>query len=188
MVRAYQVSYEDLADPFDRGRTLSKAKEALWLNLFEKHLGLCRISRVLDVGCGTGRFSRLIAKQFGCFVVGIDPSVSMQAKAKAKCLQRTEWLRGRGEAMPFSEGVFDVCLASQVIQHFQNKRQALAEIHRVLGLGGKVGIRLSSHAQLQTILDYRFFPSGLQVERDRLPDVHIVRDMLRVAGFNRRVT
>jgi ubiquinone/menaquinone biosynthesis C-methylase UbiE len=183
-VSTYQVSYDELADLFDRGRTLSRVKEALWLKLFEKHLGLAGTSRVLDVGCGTGRFSILIAKRFECSVVGIDPSSSMLTKAKAKCPNGVEWLRGMGEALPFVADSFDVCLASQVVQHFQNKFQALSEIYRVLQSRGRVGIRLSSHAQLETILDYRFFPSGLQLEHKRLPDIHVVRDMLLAAGFS----
>jgi ubiquinone/menaquinone biosynthesis C-methylase UbiE len=184
-VITYQVPYDKLAAVFDRGRGLSAAKQMLWAGLFEKHLGLCRASRVLDVGCGTGRFSILTAKRFDCSVVGIDPSLSMLTKARAKCPQGVEWLRGKSEALPFGTGVFDVCLASQVIQHFENKPQALAEISRVLRPGGKVGIRISSHAQLHTILDYRFFPAALQIERDRLPDIQAVRDMLFAAGFGR---
>lgn len=184
-VSTYQVPYDDFADRFDRGRGLSIAKQILWAGLFEKHLGLYRASRVLDVGCGTGRFSILIAKRFQCSVMGIDPSLSMLIKARAKCPKGVEWLRGKGEAMPFGEGTFDVCLASQVVQHFQDKPQAFAEICRVLRPGGRVGIRISSHAQLQTILDYRFFPSALQIERDRLPDIQAVRDMLLAAGFGR---
>lgn len=179
----YQVPYDHFAEQFDRGRGLSAAKQVLWLSLFEKYLGLGKSSRVLDVGCGTGRFSIPIANQFECLVVGIDPSMSMLTKAKAKCPEGVEWLRGKGEAMPFSDSAFDVCLASQVVQHFHDMFQAFGEIYRVLQPSGRVGIRISSHAQLETILDYRFFPSGLQLERKRLPDIQIVRNMLLTAGF-----
>jgi ubiquinone/menaquinone biosynthesis C-methylase UbiE len=181
----YQVPYDRFADQFDRGRELSTAKQVLWLGLFEKYLGLGKSSRVLDVGCGTGRFSILIANHFECSVVGIDPSASMLTKARAKCPKKAEWLRGMGEAMPFSESAFDICLASQVVQHFQDKLRAFGEIYRVLQTGGKVGLRISSHAQLETILDYRFFPSGLPLERERLPDIHVVKEMLLTAGFGK---
>jgi len=182
-VITYQVPYDSFADMFDQVRGLTTSKQTLWLNLFEKHLGLGNATRVLDVGCGTGRFSILIAERFACPVVGIDPSLPMLAKAKAKCSQGIGLFCGKGEAIPFGEGVFDVCLVSQVIHHFENKPQALTEISRVLCPGGRVGIRISSHAQLHTILDYRFFPSALQIEHDRLPDIQVVKDMLLVAGF-----
>jgi SAM-dependent methyltransferase len=184
-VSVYQVPYDHFVDQFDQGRELSTVKQLLWLNLFKEHLDLNKSSYVLDVGSGTGRFSIPIANEFKCSVVGIDPSESMLNKAKVKCLDKVQWLCGIGEALPFVKDCFDVCLASQVIHHFQNKPQAFAEMHRVLRPGGKVGIRLSSHAQLSTILDYRFFPSGLHIELERLPDVHVVREMLLTAGFGR---
>ena len=179
-----KVDYASIANTYDRGRSLSEAKEMLWLSLFKQHLGLDTTSRVLDIGCGTGRFSILIARQSQCAVVGLDPSPSMLAEAKAKCPNEAEWLLARAEAIPFSDSLFDVCLASQVIHHFQDIHQAFVEMYRVLRYGGRLGIRYSSHAQLQTILDYRFFPSALLIDRERAPDIQAVRDLMRTVGFN----
>lgn len=179
-----QVDYDNLADLYDRSRALSQAKEILWLNLFKQHLGLGVTSRVLDVGCGTGRFSISIARQFRCAVVGIDPLPSMLAKAKEKCSTEIAWLLARAEAIPVADDAFDACLASQVIHHFQDKHQAFAEMHRVLQHGGRLGIRYSSHVQLQTILDYRFFPSALRIDLERLPDIGAVRGLMRTVGFS----
>jgi ubiquinone/menaquinone biosynthesis C-methylase UbiE len=179
------INYDNLADQYDRSRTLSPVNEVLWLDLFKQHLGLDKTSRVLDIGCGTGRFSILIAQQFRCAVVGIDPSFSMLTKGKVKCLNdQVTWLRTRGEAIPFSEGIFDVCFASQVIHHFDDQLRAFVEMHRVLRHGGRIGIRISSHAQLKTILDYRFFPSALQIDRKRLPDIQTVRGLMQTVGFS----
>jgi ubiquinone/menaquinone biosynthesis C-methylase UbiE len=180
-----RVNYSDLADRYDKGRTLSQTKEILWLNLFRQHLGLDTTLRVLDIGCGTGRFSMLIARQFRCAVVGLDPSPSMLAKAKAKCPDEIEWVLARAEAIPFSDGGFDACLASQVIHHFQDRHQAFVEMYRVLRPGGRFGIRYSSHAQLQTILDYRFFPSALLIDLERVPDIQMVRDLVQTVGFDK---
>lgn len=179
-----KVDYGSLANTYNKGRTLSEANEILWLNLFKQHLEPETTSRVLDIGCGTGRFSVLIARQFRCAVVGIDPSPTMLAKAKAKCPNEIEWLLARAEAMPFSDSAFDVCIASQVIHHFQDKHQACVEMYRLLRCGGRLGIRYSSHAQLQTILDYRFFPSALLIDLQRVPDIQAVIDLMRTVGFN----
>lgn len=178
-----RVDYASFAKVFDEGRSLSEAKKTLWVDLFVQHLGLDTTSYLLDVGCGTGRFSLLAAQRFRCAVVGIDPSPSMLAKAKAKCYNEIRWLLGRAEAMPFPDGAFDTCLASQVIHHFQDKKQAFAEMYRVLRYGGRLGVRHSSHAQLQTILDYRFFPSALRIDQERMPDVEAVRRLMRTVGF-----
>lgn len=179
-----KVDYAGLAKVYDEVRSLSEDKEILWLDLFKQYLGLDATSRVLDIGCGTGRFSILIAKRLGCPVVGIDPALSMLARAKAKCPNEAQWLLARAEAIPFSDNSFDVCLASQVIHHFTDKQLAFVEMHRVLRYGGRLGIRYSSHAQLETILDYRFFPSALLIDRERLPDIQEVRDLMYSAGFS----
>ncbi len=179
-----QVNYDNLAERYDQERALPQAKETFWLNLFKQHLGLDETSLVLDVGCGTGRFSIPIAGQFRCTVIGIDPSSSMLTRAREKCPIEIKWLSARAEAIPFTDGLFDLCLVSQVIHHFQDKQQAFFEMYRVLQHGGRLGIRYSSHAQLETILDYRFFPSALDIERRRMPDIHVVRDLMQTVGFN----
>jgi ubiquinone/menaquinone biosynthesis C-methylase UbiE len=182
------VDYAGLANVYDKGRSLSDAKEAFWLNLFNQHLGLDKTTHLLDAGCGTGRFSTSIAQQCRCTVVGIDPSPSMLAEAKAKCPYEITWLLARAEAIPFESNAFDAILASQVIHHFQDKRQAFVEMHRVLKCGGRLGIRYSSHAQLQTLLDYRFFPSALQIDLERVPDIQVLRDLMRTVGLSRCLT
>jgi SAM-dependent methyltransferase len=178
------MDYNSFADSFDKGRALSPAKEALWLNLFKQHLGLDMTSRVLDVGCGTGRFSVLIARQFRCAVVGIDPSLPLLKKAKTKCPREVDWILARSETIPFVDNTFGVCLASQVIHHMENKHQSFSEMYRVLRRGGRLGIRYSSHTQLRAMLEYRFFPSALQIDLERAPDIHEVRDRVRTAGFD----
>lgn len=179
-----QVPYEDIAPVFDKQRGLSSVKECLWKRVFAMHLGLKPSTRVLDVGCGTGRFAKLIADHFQCSVVGVDPSSAMLNQAKAKQVQSLELVQGIGETLPFFDGVFDFCLASQVAQHFHDLHSAIGEIHRVLVTGGGFGIRISSHSQLETILDYRFFPSALDIERRRLPSIpHLIGILLSV-GFS----
>ena len=168
---------------FDQGRSLSPSKKTRWVELFEQCLDLGAKSRFLDVGCGTGRFSLLAARQFQCTVVGVDPSSSMLAKARAKCYNGNKWLLGQAETLPFPGESFDACLASQVVHHFWDKRQAFAEMYRVLRRGGRLGVRYSSHAQLETILDYRFFPSALQIDRERMLDTDVMKGMMETVGF-----
>ena len=178
-----EVNYDNLAHSFDCGRALQKEKGDLWLALFRQHLRLDHTSWVLDVGCGTGRFAIPMASEIGCGVVGIDPSPAMLAEGMAKSSRAVTWLQGRAEALPLREGVFDACLASQVIHHFRDKYLALAEMLRVLKPGGRIGIRYSSHEQLRAILDYRFFPSALDIDLARVPAIDEVRELLRTVGL-----
>jgi SAM-dependent methyltransferase len=182
-VNTRKVNYVQWADGYDISRSLSKDKEALWLGVFRRYLGLDTGSRILDVGCGTGRFSILIARRLASFVVGLDQAPAMLARAKAKGYYGVQWLHARAESIPIPDGSFDACLVSQVIHHLEDKKLALAEMHRILRRGGRLGIRYSSHAQLATVLDYRFFPSALRIDLARLPDIHELRDLVCSAGF-----
>jgi ubiquinone/menaquinone biosynthesis C-methylase UbiE len=183
MMGTPRVDYANLASIYDNGRALSKGKEAMWLSLLEQHLGLDANSSFLDIGCGTGRFAVPLARQVKCTVVGLDPSPSMLAEAQRKCQSEVVWLLARAEAIPVRDAAFDVCFVSQVIHHFLDRHRAFAEMYRVLQQGGRLGIRYSSHAQLRTILDYRFFPSALSIDLDRLPDIPVVIDLMRTVGF-----
>jgi SAM-dependent methyltransferase len=75
--------------------------------------------RVLDVGCGTGYFSRLVARSVGPngVVVGIDPSESMiqYARQKTASIGNCEFQVGAAEALPFPGDHFDVVVSSLVL-------------------------------------------------------------------------
>ena len=98
--------------------------------------------RVLDVGCGTGYFSRLIARTLGPngVVVGIDQSESMiqYARQKAASIRNCEFQLGAAEALPAPIDYFDVVVSSLVLHHLPEdvRLRALEEMLRVLRRGG----------------------------------------------------
>lgn len=93
--------------------------------------------RVLDVGCGVGYGSALVAAQVR-EVVGID--VSEPSIARAKAQYRSENLKFA--AMPateldFPDGSFDAAYSIQVIEHIEDVELHLSEVTRVLRPGGR---------------------------------------------------
>jgi ubiquinone/menaquinone biosynthesis C-methylase UbiE len=98
-------------------------------------LGDLRGARVLDAGCGTGHFSLPLAAVNA--VTGIDISAEMLAFARAKGLIP---VRAAAEALPFSDGVFDVVLAASVIQLIPDGAAFVRELLRVVKPGGRVVI------------------------------------------------
>jgi ubiquinone/menaquinone biosynthesis C-methylase UbiE len=178
-----QVDYGGLAATYDKCRALPGEKAGYWAHLLERHLALNAGTRVLDVGCGTGRFATLLVEHLGCPVTGIDPSPAMLAVASTKPDEHLTWVQARAEAIPFADGAFDACLASQVIHHFTDRRRAFAEMSRVLRPAGRLAIRFSTHDQLRDFLDYRFFPSALAIDLARSPDGPEVWDLAQAAGF-----
>src|SRR3954464_7709862 len=63
--------------------------------------------RVLDVGCGEGRFSRLLAAR-GAYAVGLDPIAPLLEAALASRVGNERYILGAGERLPFGNASFDI--------------------------------------------------------------------------------
>jgi ubiquinone/menaquinone biosynthesis C-methylase UbiE len=102
--------------------------------------------RILDVACGTGVVTRLAAARVGGSgaVAGLDVNPGMLAVARSAAANDAsiEWYETSAEAMPLADGSFDVVLCQMGLQFMPNKVQALKEIRRVLGPGGRVVLNL----------------------------------------------
>ena len=95
--------------------------------------------RILDLGCGSGVFTRMLRKKYPkAQVYGLDAAFNMLSQAKQKKSWRTKFALFNGdiEHLPFASGCFDLIFSNQVI-HWVNSRQVLfAEIKRVLSNEG----------------------------------------------------
>jgi SAM-dependent methyltransferase len=102
-------------------------------------LGAPSGARWLDVGCGTGAFSELIAKRCApASLAGIDPSPEQIAYAREH-FPRFRFEVGGSAAMPFADGAFDVVASALVIHFIPDRQKAFADMKRVLAPGGLVG-------------------------------------------------
>lgn len=94
--------------------------------------------RVLDVGCGGGFLAESFARD-GFDVTGIDPSGrSVQAAANHAATEglSIDYRVGRGEALPFPDGAFDIVACCDVLEHVDDVGQVLGEVARTLTDGG----------------------------------------------------
>lgn len=100
--------------------------------------------RALDIGCGGGASAMLLARQFGCRVVGVDLAASSVARARAAvCQEKLEELvdfgLGDAETLPFSDASFDTVFSECAISTFPDKLASAREMARVLKRGGRLG-------------------------------------------------
>ncbi|KMO39255.1 class I SAM-dependent methyltransferase [Methylobacterium aquaticum] len=90
--------------------------------------------RALDVGCGEGRFCRML-RDLGIAPVGIDPTDALLRQARARDPAGT-YRPGRAEALPFADGAFDLVVSYLTLIDIPDVRAAIREIARVLAPGG----------------------------------------------------
>jgi len=93
-------------------------------------------ARVLELGCGTGEFTRRVAPT-GARLVALDISGDLLVKARAKVGGDVRFTRGNAEALPFHDGAFDVVYGCSGLQHLEVEA-ALREVRRVLRSGGRI--------------------------------------------------
>ena len=106
---------------------------------FRKMLELVdfRGKSVIEIGCGDGRVSNVLAP-IACSLVAIDPDPARVAKAKAQT-ERVDFRTGKGENLDFPDGALDVAAFTFSLHH-QDAARALSEAKRVLKMGGRVFI------------------------------------------------
>ncbi len=91
---------------------------------------------VLDLGCGEGRYSRLL-KHKGAVVTGIDPVPKFIEHARSRDSE-SRYVEGVAESLPFSDASFDVVLSYLSVMDIADLESAANEITRVLRDQGKL--------------------------------------------------
>ncbi len=74
----------NIAAVYDSGRSYSPEILQLWLDLLSTYVPKDGVSRIIDLGCGTGRYSEPLSVHFRADVIGIDPSEKMLEEARKK--------------------------------------------------------------------------------------------------------
>jgi ubiquinone/menaquinone biosynthesis C-methylase UbiE len=107
------------------------------VKLIREHLGDLRGKRVLDVGCGKGRFARIFHEQDpSAEIWGLDISEEMLRHVPAGIQTRA----GSMTELPFEDGFFDGAYATESLEHAVEIGKAVGEICRVVKRGGRIAI------------------------------------------------
>jgi SAM-dependent methyltransferase len=175
-----RTSFAPLARSYD---ALRPADENWWRVVeLVARVGELRGRRVLDVGCGTGRWAAALVERFGCQVTGIDVSPEMLEVARERVPDGVDLCLAAAERLPFAGGSFERVLMTLVVHHVE-RGSAFAEAHRVLGRDGKLIILTFDPEHFAGHYLNRYFPSFLSVDTQRFLPATKLAEGLRAAGF-----
>jgi ubiquinone/menaquinone biosynthesis C-methylase UbiE len=174
----------DIPIAYDRGRDHGPEVLNLWMNVVSSHVKGQRIRTILDLGCGTGRFSEALAVRFDAEVIGIDPSTKMLEQARSKQHdRRSRYELGHGESIPLPADSVDLVFISMVFHHFADPKLAASECRRVLRTGGTVFLRAGILERIASYPYVDFFPESVRVLEECLSTSAFVREVFEAAGL-----
>lgn len=175
----------DIPVGYDRGRDHGPEMLQLWMNFVASCVGRQQIKTILDLGCGTGRFSESLAAHFGAQVIGIDPSKKMLDQARMKLVDhRVRYELGCGEAIPLPNDSIELIFMSMSFHHFKDQMLAARECRRVLRDGGAAVLRTGIRERIPSYPYFDFFPESHPIMEDCLPTAAFVREVFESAGFS----
>jgi ubiquinone/menaquinone biosynthesis C-methylase UbiE len=134
----WNESSESYDSHHGHGIKTEEEREA-WIKALTKVLPQGR-SKLLDVGCGTGEMSLLLA-ELGYDVIGVDLSDKMLQKARSKAKKsklKIRFVQGDAERLDFGDDSFEVVINRHLLWTLSKPEAALQEWKRILVNGGKV--------------------------------------------------
>jgi SAM-dependent methyltransferase len=113
-------------------------------------LGVGQGTKVIDVGCGACRHS-FEAYRRGADIIAFDQDAAeldnvatmftaMTQAGEVPAAARAEAVCGNALALPYPDGTFDCVIASEILEHIPEDDLAIAELVRVLKVGGMLAV------------------------------------------------
>jgi SAM-dependent methyltransferase len=135
--------------------------------------------RVLDVGCGTGRFAAALSQR--AKVWAVDPSQEMLEVARARAPE-VRFKQASADALPFKDGWFERATMWLVV-HLVDRPRVYGEIRRVLASSGRIAVVTFDPSYFGLFWFRGYFPSMEEIDRARFPTRENFEAELGAAGF-----
>lgn len=179
------VDYDDHQHRvYRQARQLPAASVAQRMDWFREHVGDVTPGPILDLGCGTGRFTAPLATTFRTTTLGVEPSLRMLGQARqAVDDDRSVFIGGRAEQLPLQDDAVVAAFALNVLHHVVDRRAAARELDRVVTATGPLVVTGSVVADYHQRLMSRWFPSYPALADRLLPTIGQLEDDLATGGW-----
>jgi ubiquinone/menaquinone biosynthesis C-methylase UbiE len=182
------MHYDSTSVPerYHASRAIASADVERWLSLVRDLLPkTTSTSVVVDLGCGTGRFTQPLADRLGMFVIGVDPSLRMLREAtRTVATPQVAYREGRAESIPADSSSAALIFMSNAIHHVKDLGPALEEMRRVLQPDGIVFLRNYTLENLESLRYLEFFPEAMQLSREMVWSRSTLVEQFSYGGFD----
>lgn len=180
-----KADYRHISVTYDVSRRLLEENSELWIELISERIGSHQKVDLLDLGCGTGRFSIPIATKLGYSVTGTDISKEMILKAREKKGEsQIRWVIEDATMLSFPDCSFDAVFMSHLLHHVGDHLSVLKECYRILKSEGTILNRYGAMENIRDDPEHRFFPEAVELDEARIPTIKQVEKWFRATGFN----
>ncbi len=201
-MKLYTQQARDGYTSVDENRILDKIRRSLQEKIFFKHVQ-DRESKILDIGCGGGKFLQILEREGFSNIYGVEPDQNLISTLLDHAPQFENRIRcGTATSLPFSDGSFDCVYFFNVMHHLQGSdeyRQAIYEANRILKVNGIVLMIEPCNAYIYSIkrniafslsLVSKFFEKmyKMMAEERQLMEMYIressnIRKIIETSGF-----
>jgi SAM-dependent methyltransferase len=95
---------------------------------------------ILDLGCGSGEYSQILAKNKQNHVIALDSNNTLCQRVRQK--NNLKVIHSDAHKLPFKDNSFDTCFCNTVLEHVKEPEQIIKEISRTLKKDGKLIISI----------------------------------------------
>ncbi|MGY5859602.1 MAG: methyltransferase domain-containing protein, partial [Candidatus Thorarchaeota archaeon] len=173
------IDYDKVSKVYDKVR---EGNPEMVMQLLEE-VSLTDSSLILDVGCGTGNNTILLAASISAQVAGLDISYGMLQKAYEKG-SRIPLVQAPADCIPFASNSMDYVYMTEVLHHLPDIPTTFQEIYRILKDSKSLCIVTQAHKQIDHRMTSRFFPGTAAVDKERYPDIDVIEELLLETGFS----
>jgi len=173
-----EIDYKELAKKYD----LTRKENINIINRFLESLSFSEGTNILDFGCGTGNFTCALKRITNANLYGVEPADEMRQRAIDKSTDII-FEKGNHEKIPFIDKFFDFAYMTDVIHHIPDINVMFKELNRVLKQGGSLCIVTESHKQIESRFWVKYFPTIVEVEKKRYPDIPEIIESATNNGF-----